>query len=428
MAQQSKIVRYKPFPKHENTPGVNGGGGRHYHSASLPLPNVVRIEILSPLAKARYLGQFHSMMEGFRQELANSIMTPDATQPFYGFVDPETNGDLGFDVAANWEQDKGSTLDGIAKGLQKVPVVGKVAGTVAGAISGVSKMANSFVGMMGLDNSSTGSCTMKKFSKADFQFNKSVKCSWYMPEQEAQARVSITRLLKMAYVRNFDLNSRKDYTKKIAEAFRAMTKQIESFAEPGQEQGMASNALSGVAHMGAGLMDTIGESFGLSMDKLVNGAVDLNAFFGGSLTIAPMPVRLTIGHILDIEPLVITNVKVTASKEQFMTDDGTNIPLFVNADISFGMWMIPDPNKGFIRWLGDDVFNIGYTNATSGKTKKDSTLPELTPAPDSSKGRKKEPKKGPPPGRKKLKEPGPPPGRKKLSEPAPKTQSGNGSK
>ena len=70
-------------------------------------------------------------------------------------------------------------------------------------------------------------------------------------------------------------------------------------------------------------------------------------------------------HILDIEPLVITNVKVSGSKEQFMTTDGTNIPLFVTADIQFAMWMLPDPNKGFVRWLGDDVFNIGYTNAQS---------------------------------------------------------------
>jgi hypothetical protein len=56
-----------------------------------------------------------------------------------------------------------------------------------------------------------------------------------------------------------------------------------------------------------------------------------------------------------------------------MTTDGTNIPLFVNADISFDMWMIPDPNKGFVRWLGDDVFNIGYTNAVSDSAKKEQT-------------------------------------------------------
>jgi hypothetical protein len=358
MAEKAKIVRYKPFPKHENTPGVNGQGGRHYHSASLPLPNVVRIEILSPLAKARYLGQFHSMMEGFRQQLANSIMTPDATLPFYGFFDPEENGDIGFDLNANWEQDSSNMLNTIAQKTQGMPGIG----WVADKISKASNMANTLVQKMGLDNSSTGSCTMKTFSKASFAFNKTIKCSWYMPEQEAQARVSITRLMKMAYVRNFDLNARTDYSKKIAEAFRAMTQQIESFATPDDTMGgVAAGTLSDVAHMAAGLTEALGGG----IDTLVSGAIGLNEFFGGSLTVAPMPVRLTLGHILDIEPLVITGLKISGSKEQFMTTDGTNIPLFVNAEITFDMWMIPDPNKGFVRWLGDDVFNIGYTNAVS---------------------------------------------------------------
>lgn len=368
MAEKSKIVRYKPFPKHENTPGVNGQGGRHYHSASLPLPNVVRIEVLSPLAKARYLGQFHSMMEGFRQQLANSIMTPDATLPFYGFFDPEANGDIGFDINANWEQDSSGLLNSMANKMSKLPVVGSLAGKAAGALSSVSNVANTLVKTMGMDNTSTGSCTMKSFSKASFAFNKSIKCSWYMPEQEAQARVSITRLMKMAYVRNFDLNSRSDYSKKIAEAFRAMTQQMESFNMPEDSaSGFAGGVLSDLAHAAAGIAD----SFGGSIDTVVSGAIGINEFFGGSLTVAPMPLRLTLGHILDIEPVVITGIKVSGSKEQFMTTDGTNIPLFVNADISFDMWMIPDPNKGFVRWLGDDVFNIGYTNAVSESAKKD---------------------------------------------------------
>lgn len=370
MAEKTKIVRYKPFPKHENTPGVNGQGGRHYHSASLPLPNVVRIEVLSPLAKARYLGQFHSMMEGFRQQLANAIMTPDATQPFYGFFDPEANGDIGFDINANWEQDSSGLLNSMANKMSKVPVVGSLAGKAAGVLSSVSNVANTLVSSMGMDNTSTGSCTMKSFSKASFAFNKSIKCSWYMPEQEAQARVSITRLMKMAYVRNFDLNSRTDYSKKIAEAFRAMTQQIESFNAPEDSaSGVAGGILSDMAHLAAGVT----ESFGGSIDKVISGAIGINEFFGGSLTVAPMPLRLTLGHILDIEPVVITGIKISGSKEQFMTTDGTNIPLFVNADISFDMWMIPDPNKGFVRWLGDDVFNIGYTNAVSDSAKKEQT-------------------------------------------------------
>jgi hypothetical protein len=313
------------------------------------------------------------MMEGFRQQLANSIMTPDATQPFYGFFDPEANGDIGFDINANWEQDSSGLLNSMATKMSKLPIVGRLAGKAAGALSSMTDISNTLVKSMGMDNSSTGSCTMKSFSKASFAFNKTIKCSWYMPEQEAQARVSITRLMKMAYVRNFDLNSRSDYSKKIAEAFRAMTQQIESFNMPEDSaSGFAGGVLSDLAHLAAGATET----FGGSIDTLVSGAIGINEFFGGSLTIAPMPLRLTLGHILDIEPVVITGIKVSGSKEQFMTTDGTNIPLFVNADIAFDMWMIPDPNKGFVRWLGDDVFNIGYTNAVSDGAKKEQTKPQ----------------------------------------------------
>jgi hypothetical protein len=85
----------------------------------------------------------------------------------------------------------------------------------------------------------------------------------------------------------------------------------------------------------------------------------INSFLGGNLTINPFPVRITIGHILDIEPAVITGVEISSSKEQFITEDGTHIPMFITAKIGISMWMTPDPKKGFIRWLGDDVFNAG---------------------------------------------------------------------
>lgn len=365
MADRVKVSRYKPFPKHEDFGNKSDPGVRHYHSSSLPLPNVVRIEIMSPIAKARYLGKFHSMMDGFRQELTNSIMTEDATQPFYGFFDPAQNGDIGFDVSATWTKDTTMTLDGMAKQLKNLPVVGKAAGWAADKVAKVASIGDTITGAMGMDNNSTGACTIKAFQDASFRFNKTVKCSWYMPEMEAQARVSISRLMKMAYVRNFDLNDRGDYGKKVAEALRAITTNINSFEDKQSNNGSGGSVFNTIVGGAADFMATgvekVTEIGGGAIDGLINGAIDLNAFFGGSLTMTPVPVRLTMGHILDIEPLVITNVHITGSKEQFMTDDGTNIPLFVNAEIQFDMWMTPDPNKGFVQWLGDDVFNIGYT-------------------------------------------------------------------
>jgi hypothetical protein len=206
---------------------------------------------------------------------------------------------------------------------------------------------------------------MKEFSGAEFKFNKNVTCSWYMPEQENMARLSIARLIKMAYVRNFSLSERNSYGEKLSNAFKTLKDQV-------MQAGVSD---TGVGETVTGLIGTAADSFssvssflsGVDMDKLINGSISLNEFFGGSLTMNPMPVRLTMGHILDIEPLVITNVSIKGSKEQFMTDDGSNIPLFLTANISFDMWMNPDPNKGYLRWLGDDIFNGGYFSVVSDK-------------------------------------------------------------
>lgn len=353
MADKQKVTRYKPFENHED---------EAYHSPHLPLPNVVRIEVLSPAAKARYLGKFHSMMEGFRQKLTEQMMYGDATKPFYAFFDPKQNGDIGLDLTATWEKSQSTGINSLTNMVKDVPgIVGKAA---KGA-SMAANLGNKLTKWMGMDNNSTGACTMKEFSGAEFAFNKSVHCSWYMPEQENMARLSISRLIKMAYVRNFSLSERSAYGQKLCAAFETLRTQLTKAGTTDTAPGnLATSALDKLADWGGDLANMI---TGPTLDRLINGSISLNEFFGGSLTMNPMPVRLTMGHILDIEPLVITGVHISGSKEQFMTDDGSNIPLFVNADIQFAMWMNPDPNKGYLRWLGDDVFNGGYFSVVSDK-------------------------------------------------------------
>lgn len=392
MANQKTVSRYKQFPLHTD---------RKYHSASLPLPNVVRIEVLAPEAKARYLGKFHSMMDGFRQKLTESLMPPDANEPFYAFFDPVENGDIGFDVNANWETTQNGGLNAAVNVMKALPVIGN---TVGGKAEKAASLFNRGAQFMGFNNDSTGSCTMKEFSKADFQFNKTVKCSWYMPEQEDMARVSLSRLIRMAYVRNFDMDRRNNFGNKLAEALRMIPKQMASVNQMNEGTsstvgdtvgGLVDTIVDGGANMAAGIADSS------IVNKFITGAVNtgisLNEFFGGSLTVNPLPVRLTMGHQLDIEPLVITNIKVSGSKEQFMTTDGSNIPLFISVDISFSMWMIPDPNKGFVQYLGDDLFNFGYSAGKSIKQQTDEhnngmPLPELSKPADSKTKNKKEKK------------------------------------
>lgn len=400
----AEIKRYELFEKHGDT---------RYHSAHLPLPNVVRIEVLSPEARARYLGAFHGMAETFRNGIIEMMSGEDGIAPFYGFFDPKTNGDLGFDVNASWSNAEHTGLDSVTSILQNF---GPTSG-VANVINKSKNILNKGLDMMGIDNESTGSNTMKTFRNADFQFNKTIKCSWYMPEMENMARVSISRLIKLAFVKNFDTSKLKgqyasqlaDLLKRSYDAMKNLQSQYnlnETDFKNGDEQPTETEAPETPPEAAAAeepgflgrawdsatnyIKNTAKESYhfwvegqgrqwinsgaeagasalGYAFDKAVNVGLIANEFFGGSLTLNPLPIRLTLGHQIDIEPLVITGLKISGSQEQFMTTDGSNIPLFVNAEISVAMWMVPDPNKGAVRYLGDNLFNMAYTNARKDK-------------------------------------------------------------
>lgn len=382
-------TKYKLFEKHDNA---------EFHSKNLPNPNVIRIEALAPEARARYLGGFFGVMQVFRDSLMHSLSTDDSYKPFYGFFDPTKSGDVSFSVKANWNKTNQSGFNMLSNLIKKAPVVGKTAGSI---MDGASSIGNFMMGAAGLDNKSTGAGTMRAFQGADFNFSKEVECVWYMPEQENMARLSISRLLKLCFVRNFasDGNFAGALNRALKSALNSKSGQEamgqlanagNTILETGKNVAMEvmPSWLSGmVGGAGDAISDGAGSATGTAKDaanavldsdstvgkvasQLINGGLsvmyDLNAFLGGSITVNPVPVRLTMGHIIDIEPLVIENVNIIASKEQFISEDGTHIPLFVTARIKFGMWMIPDPNKGFAQFMGDDVFNSGHNVKKSG--------------------------------------------------------------
>lgn len=82
----------------------------------------------------------------------------------------------------------------------------------------------------------------------------------------------------------------------------------------------------------------------------------INSFFGGEITANPLPVRVTVGHYMDLEPMVIDNVKITMSEKQFISPDGTHLPILVTAEVSLSYWMQPGPTKDFISLLGNEMF------------------------------------------------------------------------
>ena len=398
MAWSAKEIRkkkYLPFPGHTDKVSAK------YHSPNLPNPNVIRIEVLSPSARAQYLNSgIYAMANRFQQALKESFI--DGIQPFYGFFDPEKTQGIEFAVHASWDKNSNhgfGEVAGIMKkvtgAVSKVPVVGSVGKLGTGVIQGaeaIDAVAKDMANIAGIDTNSTGACTMKDFSGVDFKFNKKVVCSWYLPEQENMARLSISRLIKLAYVRHMNMDN-KDVVGALTKAasemmagpeWRSMTSTISQMGSGIMSAPVVGETLGDLGHMINGLRLTAEENGLLpSSDttkvivdvakQIANGGIDamikLNSFFGGNLTMNPFPVRLTMGHILDIEPVVITDVQFSSSKEQFITEDGTHVPLWITATIGFEMWMIPDPKKGFIRWMGDDVFNGGSypSSAKAGK-------------------------------------------------------------
>jgi len=232
------------------------------------------------------------------------------------------------------------------------------------------------------------------------------------------ARLSISRLLTLTFVRSANVDD-KDLVGKLTSAVAELTSSkeftetmsaVSEFAT--EVKGNLSKAGSAVSEGVGGFVrenvplgDTIADTFNettewwgnraseakdaltpdadtmnlaadvmkMAANEGLNFMLKINSFFGGNITVNPFPVRVTMGHILDIEPVVIENVTFHASKEQFISEDGTHIPLYITADIKFGMWMIPDPKKGFIRWMGDDVFNSGRFLRSAKADKKEGT-------------------------------------------------------
>lgn len=425
MAWSAKEIRkkkYLPFPGH------NDKVSKLYHSEKLPNPNVIRIEVLSPSAKAAYLnGGLYAMTNRFQQALMESMLYDDATKPFYGFFDPEETAGISFGVSASWAKgnhgfgEVANVLKSVTGAVSRVPVVGAV-GSVAGGLIGAAQKIGDYSKKManaaGLNTDSTGACTMMDFKGATFDFNKTVKCKWYMPEQEYMARLSISRLLTLTFVRSANVDD-KDLVGKLTSAVAELTSSKEFTETMSAVSEFASEVKGNLSKAGSAVSNGVGgairnnvpygnealdylgdvgefyakklgeakdaltpdaDTMNLAADVMkmaanegLNFMLKINSFFGGNITVNPFPVRVTMGHILDIEPVVIENVTFHASKEQFISEDGTHIPLYITADIKFGMWMIPDPKKGFIRWMGDDVFNSGRYLRSAKADKKQGT-------------------------------------------------------
>jgi hypothetical protein len=361
-------------------------------SRRLPKPNVCRIEVLDGAARRSYMGGFQKSIDVFRTEMLEAIANDsqyDLYEPFYGILKADTGNGPSFSVNATWTNSNGQNKSGFARMntiltggggngglLGVVPFAGNYLSTNANKVLNTAEtFAQMGMELSGVSNQFTGSMTIKKFGGANIEADLPLNFQWYLPEQEDMCRQSIRRLVMMTYVRPMDMEGYDIVNKMISGFMAAGDTMLEGAKEMLNNAGLggaaatvsdaantAVNFVSGIVNpvtssetvqsIGSTLKETMKAAAGVGVDTYNS----INTFFGGEITANPLPVRVSIGHYLDLEPMVINRVNFRASNEQFVSADGTHLPVFIDAEVKVSYWMQPGPTKDFLSILGTEVF------------------------------------------------------------------------
>lgn len=421
MAKKNEVKKYQKRVGHTS--------GRMIEN--LPKPNVVRIQVLDGPARRSYMGGFQSVLDEFRTTMQDACAEAshyNLYEPFYGILDQSAAAGPSINVTASWNQPSQKsgfsmmntllTGDGAGGLVGLVPFAGATLSKKTNtALQSIEKLASTSMSFAGMNNNSTGSTTIKQFTKTTIGANMPLKFKWYLPEQERMCRISIKRLIMMTYVRPMDMDSATIINAaingimnaggKALDAAKDAIKEVGNFAADtaadswgivtdngSTEQnrnflfGSDMNDGGGNTQSSSDVDKSEGSSTGTRgqrakdlMKKIAGGAVSaynsINTYFGGEITANPLPVRISVGHYLDLEPVVLTSVKITASKEQFISKDGTHLPLWVSADVNFDYWMQPGPTKDFLSFLGSEVFDEWVKRGDS-KTEKNQSAGGIT--------------------------------------------------
>lgn len=377
-------------------------------SKTLPKPNVCRIEVLDGAARREYMGGFQQSLDVFREQMLDAISAKsgyDMYEPFYGILNADNGNGPSVSVNAIWNENH-SNKSGFARMntiltggggnsglLGALPLIGSaVSRTTNSIMNGVESVAQAGMGLAGVNNTCTGSMTIKKFDGATIEAALPLKFRWYLPEQEDMCRQSLKRLVMMTYVRPMDMEGNAIVNEminglmaaggKLMDNAKAMIKKVSGGAyfsgnssEDSDSYKEGNSTPSNSEENQPGMTrKVINEVVGSGVDIYNN----LNTFFGGEITANPLPVRVSIGHYLDLEPMVINSVKFMASNEQFLSKDGTHLPIFISADVQVSYWMQPGPTKDFISILGNEVFGqfVKYPSESGkvGQNKKDGNI------------------------------------------------------
>ena len=323
-----------------------------------PKPNIIRIEVLDGNSRERYLGRLQRKADNIIKQPLYDKFVPPSQSIFYGFLKNVGSQTVG--ISAQWTKSDGvkGLLGDITGVLSKASTgkkgkVGKFfsfAGA-AGAfgLSAKENIDKAAKGLGSLDTSLTGNSTIKQVTGVDVN-GFEVDCGWYLPEQLNLASNSLKILNNMAYPNKVPSTDIVDKVKNtVGNIFKSdnVTDNDNAGIAPSLTQ--AANTTQ----------DTTASSLGFGAISLYAGFNDL---VGRNLTLDPLPVRVNVGHYIDIEPMVITGIKVTFSREQFVAPNGRHLPIFCTVNISFTSWMTPSPDLEFMQLLGTEMFGSGVNN------------------------------------------------------------------
>ena len=331
-----------------NQRNFGSADGKRGLQESIPKPNIVRIELLDGNSRGRYLGTLQKISDKVRAPIYQKIAN-DKDGVFFGFLRNKTIQSYG--LSSNWERKGtgGGILGTIKAQVDKAPKNSRISKAI-GAIDMVSDIARD---LTGINAKFTGSSSMKRYTGSGLANGFSVDCGWYLPEQFLLCVRSLRILHKMIYP--IKVND--------AAIIQNITEAVKEYADKKTSK-LKGNIVGDIV---ANLMNATTYIAKGDAEAAIAAIVLVNRFFGRELTFDPLPVRLCIGQYMDIEPLVMTNMKIDFSKETYINKEGRHVPLTCSVNIQFKFWMNPAPDLNFLSLLGHEMF--GNTNETSESNK-----------------------------------------------------------
>ena len=307
----------------------------------LPLPkaNVIRISLLSAHDRERYLGTIDTAIDKtIKQKIYADVYKSNPV--FYGIIQEGNAFSLG--VTPRWNSSSsGASIGGMVRDLASKTNVGQTIGASGEILKA----------MTGINASATGSSTMKSYEGTDLS-GFTVECAWYLPEQMELCRHSLQILMRMGYPVQV---SDTDLAKAMDAVVSAVGQGVSAALTPGKttasEQGAAMQAaVTTKTNEAASVLATAGAG----VVSFVTNALGMN------LVLDPLPVRCSIGHYADIEPLIIEDIKLSTTKDTFLDKNtGRHLPIKCTATIQFKFWLTPAPKLQFMELMGLEMFGEG---------------------------------------------------------------------